>query len=145
MASVHAPRRESRHKPLSAGEAVEKLIDTSKLIQYREDVRPQEAKRIQDAFAMMAETSEEGRASQAAERRNSYRWLLKKVQDAIGPQLVLLCAVGLGQSAIGGMTDRVRLEFLEAIKEQEEALKSAILQKLGDKYSVSGPSDSSLY
>ena len=51
MASVHAPRRESRHKPLSAGEAVEKLIDTSKLIQYREDVRPQEAKRIQDAFA----------------------------------------------------------------------------------------------
>lgn len=68
MASVHTPRRESRHKPLLASEAVEKLIDTSKLIQYREDVRPQEAKRIQDAFALMAETSGEGRASQAAER-----------------------------------------------------------------------------
>jgi hypothetical protein len=91
---------------------VEKLIDTFKLIQYREDVRPQEAKRVQDAFALMAEPSGEGRASQAAERRNGYRWLLKKVQDAVGPQLVVLCAIGLGQSAIGGMTDRVRLEFL---------------------------------
>ena len=144
MASVHAPRRESQHKPLSASEAVEKLIDTSKLIGYREDVRPQEAKRIQDALALMAETSGERGASQAAERRNSYRWLLKKVKDGVGPQLVLLHAVGLGQSAIGGMTDRVRLEFLEAIKEQEESLKSAILQKLAEKYFVSGSSNSSL-
>ncbi|SLM36761.1 hypothetical protein LPUS_06434 [Lasallia pustulata] len=139
MALIHAPRRESRHKPLSASKAVEKLINTSKLIEYREDVRPQEAKRIQDAFTLMAEPSGEGRASQAAERRNNYRWLLKKVQDTVGPQLVVLCAVGLGQSAIGGMTDRVRLEFLEVIKEQEEALKSAILQKLANEYSVLAP------
>jgi len=138
-------RRESRHKALSAGEAVEKLIDTFNLIQYREDVRPQEAKRIQDAFALMAGTSGEGRVSQAAERRNSYRWLLKKAQDAFGPQLVVLCAVGLGQSAIGGMTDRVRLEFLEAIKKKEQVLKSAILQKLADECSVSGSSESSLH
>lgn len=145
MALIHAPRRESRHKPLSASKAVEKLINTSKLIEYREDVRPQEAKRIQDAFTLMAEPSGEGRASQAAERRNNYRWLLKKVQDTVGPQLVVLCAVGLGQSAIGGMTDRVRLEFLEVIKEQEEALKSAILQKLANEYSVLGSSNSSLH
>lgn len=114
----------------------------SKLIRYPGDVRPLEAKRIKDAFALMAETSGEEGASQATQRRNSYRWLLKKVQDAVGPQLVLQCAAGLGQSAIGGMTDRVQLELLEDIKEQEEASKSAILQKLADGYSDTDRSDS---
>jgi len=144
MASTHATRRESRHTPFLAGEAVKKLTATFMLIRYRERVRPHEAKRIQDAFTLIAESSGEG-VSKTIDRRNSYRWFLKKVRDEIGPQMVVLCAVGLGQSAVGGMRDRVQLEFLAEIKEREEALKSAVLQKLVDECSASGPVDSGLY
>ena len=115
---------------------MQKLIDASELIKYRESVKPHEAKRIQDAFSLIAESPVEG-TSQAIERRNGYRWLLKKVQEAVGPQFVTLCAVGLGQSAIGGARDRVRLEFLAQIKDQEETLKSSALQKLADEYDIS--------
>ena len=108
---AYASRRESRFKPISAGEAMERLVDTCKLIQYREGVRPHEAKRMKDAFTLMAAPSVE-EESQTAVRRNSYRRLLKKVQDAVGPQIVVLCAVGLGQSTIGATRDRVQLEFL---------------------------------
>jgi hypothetical protein len=56
-----------------------------------------------------------------------------------------VCAAGLGQSAVGGVRDRLRLEYLVGIKEQDEALKFAVLQKLGDEYSAIGSSGSSLH
>jgi hypothetical protein len=66
-----------------------------------------------------------------------YRWLLKKVQNAVGPQMVVLCAAGQGQSAEGGMRYRVQMESLAEIKEQEEELKCAVLQTLADEDSAS--------
>ena len=123
--------------PSSAGEAVQKLIDAFTLIQYREDVKPHEATRIQDAFSSMTESFQEG-SSHTIKRRNTYRWFLKKVQDAAGPQMVVLCAVGLGQSAIAGMRDRILQEFLAGIKEKEKVLTSTILKKLADEYFKSG-------
>jgi hypothetical protein len=115
------------------------------LIQYHEDVRPQKTKRIQDAFTLMTEPFKEERASQATERWNSYCWLLKKVQNAVGPQLMVLCVIDLSQSAIDDMMNCIQLKFLEAIKKWKEVLKSVILQKLADEYSVLGSSNFSLH
>ena len=113
---------------------MEKLLEASKIIKYREGIKPHEGSRVQDAFTLIGgPTTKEG-TSQAAHRRKDYQWFLKKIREAVGPQMIVLCAVGLGQSALGSMRDRVRLEFLEEIKKRGESLRCAVLQRLVEEH-----------
>lgn len=141
MTSMRAPRGQLRHASKSSVDALKKLFDTSKSIQTREDVRLKDAKRIKDAFTLMAEPREPSIAgvSQATKRRERYRWLLRKVEDAVGAQLVVLCAVGLGLYEIGRMKELCRMDLVTQIKQQNNALKSAVLQRIADMYSGLGP------
>lgn len=54
----------------------------------------------------------------------------------MGLYMVVLCAAGLGPSAIINMRDRVRVELPHKMKEREDELKSDVLQGLTDTYSA---------
>ena len=44
--------------------------------------------------------------------------------------MVLLCAAGLGLSAVAAMRDRIQVDLPFKMKDQENALENAILQSL---------------
>ena len=89
------PQRGSRHTPLRINTAVEKVLDTSKLITYREGVKENEGKRIKHAFELL-ENPPLQTSQKTSEREHHYRRFLKQANKIGGRELVVLCAVGLG-------------------------------------------------
>ncbi|KAI9888495.1 MAG: hypothetical protein M1814_006886 [Vezdaea aestivalis] len=124
-----------RGTPPSVEKAMERLLNALRVIKYREDVKKGEQTRVQEAFVLLAGSQQEV-TSQATQRQRNYQWLLKKANTAIGPHIVMLCAIGLGQSAIGGMKDHIRADLLEEMIKRRETLECPILCKLAEKYST---------
>ncbi|MCJ1473156.1 hypothetical protein MMC13_001807 [Lambiella insularis] len=121
--------------PASVETAVDKLHRSLEAIRFRDGVKPQEATRIQEAFILLSEP--QGTAeTKTQERRECYRELLKTLHRAVGLQAVVLCAVGLGQSAVANMRERLKIDFVSAVKAQKEALSCAILEKLVEEYAA---------
>ncbi|KAI9749078.1 MAG: hypothetical protein M4579_007013 [Chaenotheca gracillima] len=131
MASISTTGKESRHTSYSTERAIEKLLDTFKLVQYRDAVKPHQEKRVREAFSLLAAPPLK-ETSKSAERRNSYRLLLKRVDQAVGPQAVALCVVGLGQSVISGMRDQTRMDFVAEVENRKDEWACDVLQKLVD-------------
>ena len=130
-------QRKSRHTPLTAEAAVTKLLETSKLICSRNGVKQNEGTRIQEAFKLVASSSSKA-ISKTDLRRNSYQRFLKRVEVVNGVQAIVLCAVGLGQSAVANMRDKERLQLLSEIKKRGKALKSTLFQNLAKIHSAEG-------
>jgi hypothetical protein len=125
-----------RYQSLSLDDSIDKLYKTVEIIKLREAVKPHEDKRIQAAFAFADQRK--STSSKTGERWDNYRRFLKKINDDCGPQLVLICAVGLGQSAIAGMKEHNRLRLPLEVKKHEHALKSPIIHKLAEENCAKG-------
>jgi len=118
--------------PMSLEAAVSKLHGSLQAIQFHDGVKPQQVKRIQEAFNLLSEP--QGRAeTKTQERRECYRELLRNLHRAVGLQAVVLCAVALGQSAVANMKDRLKIDLVAAVKVQKEALSCNVLEKLVEK------------
>ena len=113
---------------------IDKLIDTSTVIQLRMGVRSAEENRISEAFTLLAE-GPPPESSKGAKQRVVYLEFLQRVQKVVGHSMVVLCAVGLGPSAVSAMRDRVRVGLPHAMKEREDAFKRDILNGLANTYS----------
>ncbi len=113
---------------------IDKLIDTSTVIQLRMGVKLAEENRISEAFTLLAE-GPPPESSKGAKQRVVYLEFLQRVQKVVGHSMVVLCAVGLGPSAVSAMRDRVRVGLPHAMKEREYAFKRDILNGLANTYS----------
>jgi hypothetical protein len=108
------------------GKAVDKLIDASKVIQRRPGLKSTEGKRVTEAFTLLA-TGPPPVDSKGAKQRDVYLDFLRRVQKVIGLSKVVLCAAGLGPSAISGMKDRVRVDLPFKMKERENEFENGVL------------------
>lgn len=136
MAAVKAT---GKYRPtvLSVEAAVEKLQDILSLIQDREGLKPHEVRRVKEAFALLANPRARS-TSKTGERHESYRLFLKKVEKICGAQMVVLCAVGLGQSAVAGMKERARLGLPSEIGSRKGSLECPDLQLLVENHRLRG-------
>lgn len=124
----------SRHTPLTIAAATKKLLKASKLIACREGIKLNEEKRIQHAFALLVKPPEG--ASKTAERQNHYRQFLRQAERVGGREMVVLCAVGLGQSSVASMRDRDRLLLPLEFKGHKSAYQCDVLRDVVKKYSI---------
>lgn len=122
-------------KGISLDQAVDKLIDASKVVQHRMGVKPAEEKRVNDAFKLLA-AGPPAAGSKGARQQEVYLNFLRRIQKVLGLSMVVLCAVGLGPSAVSGMRDRVRVDLPFKVKEREDEFKNDILQSLADAFSA---------
>jgi len=136
MALIQASQQ-NQHQPSPIDSAITKLLTTAKTIKLREGVKPHERKRIQEAFDILVKLAEPP-SLKTGERRESYRHFLRRINNDCGPQMVIISAVGLGQSTIASMREHDRLRLPLEIKENEKALKSPILQTLAEEYTAKG-------
>jgi hypothetical protein len=118
-------------------EAMQDLHEASEIVQLREDVKPNESKRISEAFRSLSRPglpsrSELQRGSHTADRHENYRKFLEKVKKTSGDQMVALCAIGLGQTNIAGMKDAVRVRLPAQIQEKRAQLESDALKSITD-------------
>ena len=136
MASIPETPR-PQFQPLSINTALSKLFTEVETIKLREGVKPHQAKRIKKAFVLLEQFSEPS-SLRTGERRDYYKRFLKRISDDCGAQLVVICVVGLGQSAIASMREPTRLRLQVEIKKYEKALKCPILDRLAEEYRVKG-------
>jgi hypothetical protein len=136
MISASVPQARARYASLSPEEALGKLREAYETIESRGGVKPHEGRRIEEALQLI--TSSPRSCSKAAERQQRYQKLLIQVKEMCGLEMVTLCAVGLGKSAVAAMKDRVRLRLPSRIKLETETFKRSILRKLVDEYSDKG-------
>lgn len=119
--------------PLSVESAKTKLLHTSRTIQRRNGVRPSEAKRIKHAASLLREGSPPPDAVGAG-RQTTYLHFLQKVQKLSGNSMVVLCAVGLGLSAIAIAREEVLLDLPHEINSIIAALDNPVLRRLANEY-----------
>ncbi|RHZ48754.1 uncharacterized protein CDV56_105271 [Aspergillus thermomutatus] len=116
--------------PLSVESAMTKLLHTSRTIQRRNGVRPPEAKRIKHAASLLREGSPPPDAVGAG-RQTTYLHFLQKLS---GNSMVVLCAVGLGLSAIAIAREDVLLDLPHEINSTIAALDNPVLRRLANEY-----------
>lgn len=137
MSSPDHQQKVSRHKPLTVHSAILKLLETSKSISTYGDIKPKESSRVGQAFSLISNSSGP-ETSKTEKRRECYRVFLRRVNDVAGSQAVVLCAVGLGQSAVSNMKGETRLLLPARIKMCADNWGSELLQTIALKYSSSG-------
>ncbi|PYH75365.1 hypothetical protein BO82DRAFT_242946, partial [Aspergillus uvarum CBS 121591] len=104
---------------LTLPEAISAILSTIETIRLRHEAqadleaifKQHEKKKLQHAFLLRC-SPRQAVQSKADERRNNYRHFLKSVDD----ELVIPCALGLGQTTIGCMREHIRLRLPSAIQ-----------------------------
>ena len=134
MSSTRGQQSTRSYQSLSINNAVQKLLTASETIRLRGNVKPHEDRRVEKAFDLLAQ-GQIPPTSKANERRNSYHHFLNDIDKQCGSQMVVLAAIGLGQSAVGGMKESARLRLPLEVKKHERNLTASILQKLARRYS----------
>ncbi|KAK3387757.1 hypothetical protein B0H63DRAFT_470858, partial [Podospora didyma] len=114
---------------------VDKLINTSCTVNKRMGLKPAEAKRVKDAFALLAAGGPPPNLS-AMLNKTYYVDFLQRVQTVLGPKGVVLCAVGLGVSAVTSMGDKLRVDLPHVLKRREGEIAWADLQNIANTYST---------
>ncbi|QSS60572.1 hypothetical protein I7I51_05372 [Histoplasma capsulatum] len=135
---VHQEKRgkKTRNGPWSVKRAMDSLVATSESIQYRDRLKPSEVKRIRDAVTLAMEPNSP--ESEASSRREKYWEFLRRIDKICGAGIVMLCAAGLGQSAIGIMGERVRIDVVTKIKQREAELKPSVLSAIYERNYIQG-------
>ena len=120
------------NKSLTAERALNKLIDTSQVIERRMGVRDVEGKRINEALRLLAR----GKVTQLRgfKQQLAYLDFLRRTRGLVGNPGVALCAVGLGQSAIANMKHRARVDLPFILKQREDITQNDHLRKVTDFY-----------
>lgn len=114
--------------PLSTKSALDKLIHASRAVQRRNGVKDAETKRIKEAVRLLREGYPPVDAT-GAKRQSIYLDFLRKVLEENGRPMVILCAVGLGLSAIAVAKESVRLDLPYEISEHA-SLDNPVLHRL---------------
>jgi phosphoribosylformimino-5-aminoimidazole carboxamide ribonucleotide (ProFAR) isomerase len=139
MALISGPSRTS--PSMSIDEAITKIRTAVEVINLRGGIRDHEEKRVEEAFAMLAQPqglSSGKKSGKTSKRRENYLHFLRRVDEQCGSQLVVASSVGIGQAAIAGMKELTRLRLPLEIKKHERALKSPNLQKVVNKFCIKG-------
>ena len=139
MTSTRGQHSTRSYQSLSINDAVQKLLTASETIRLRGNIKPHEDQRVKQAFNLLAQ-GQTPATSKTNERRNSYRHFLSYIDKECGSQMVVLAAIGLGQSAVGGMRESARLRLPLEVKKHERSLTASILQEITRRYSSRGNS-----
>ena len=117
-----------RSTSISVEQAIQLLRSASDRIKYRETVKEPEKIRIKDALQALDEPSD----LDGPNNRKKYRTFLSQVLKSSGRQMVILCAIGLGQTRVIGMNENNRLSLLPELEKQKRDLVCATLMKLDE-------------
>jgi hypothetical protein len=93
------------------------------MIQYRARIRPNDAERVADALMLTREAD----PPETTRERNYWEFLRSIARDC-GDEIVGLCALGLGRSAIGNMKGCFRLELSRRIRNNRVDLNCPVLR-----------------
>ncbi|KAF4339508.1 hypothetical protein FMUND_15483 [Fusarium mundagurra] len=113
-------------KSLSLDQIVEKLIETSKIVENRMGLKSQEEARVKDAFSLLA-------SRRCSVKKKPYLELLQRVHKRIGGYGVVLCAA-IGPTMILAMKDRDRVNLVVRMEEESGAIEQGELRKLANQY-----------
>lgn len=126
----------SRKTLHSIQDAMTRLRQSAQAINRREGVQPSELKRVREALRITAESSDV--ANSGAAERDVYEEFLRKVSNNAGPQMVVLCAVGLGRTVVKVLKDQIRVDLPFEIKDQAATLESEVIQAIVEKHVPEG-------
>ena len=117
--------------PLTADESVTKLVKFSKLAHHRTYLKDSEQKRVDEAFQLLTN----GRPpadSKGAKQKTTYLETQRNIRKKLGDTGVVLCAAGLGPSAISNMRDEERVYLPSKLNEQWNELELDVFQNIAD-------------
>ncbi|KAJ5971790.1 uncharacterized protein N7479_001708 [Penicillium vulpinum] len=117
---------------LSLTSAIEQLSQASRDIERRNGVKEKERKRIK-AAATLLRNGYPPQDSIGAGRQSTYLDFLRKVLQLNGPSMVVLCAIGLGLSAIAIAKESIRLDLPYEIQNHSD-LDNPVLRWLARQY-----------
>ena len=98
-------------------------------------LKPAEEERVRYAFAMVISKAPPTDTTRA-KNRNEYISFLQRVHTILGLPKLVLCAAGLGPSAVVNMKDRTRVDLPFAMKEREGEFESNVLQNVANSFSA---------
>jgi hypothetical protein len=124
---------------LSAEAAMNKLSEFSRLTSMRMCLKQTEQKRVDAAFELLATGAPPANA-QGAKQKLVYLEVLQRTRTLVGDAGVVLCAAGLGPSAIANMKDCDRVYLSASLKERWNQFDTNIFQNMADNVSK-GDSD----
>ena len=85
------------------------------MIELRENVKPHERNRIKEAFEMLIKPhAPDGMVGKKKEF--DYVQLLRRLNNSGDAQLVMVCIVGLGRSALLSLREKVKLHLAKEMK-----------------------------
>jgi hypothetical protein len=113
-------------KSLPLEQIVEKLIETSKIVENRMGLKSQEEVRVNDAFSLLA-------SRRCSVKKKPYLELLQRVHKRIGGYGVVLCAA-IGPTTVLAMKDRDRVDLVVRMEEENGTIVKGELQKLANRY-----------
>lgn len=105
----------SRHKPIRAAEAWDKLVAAGKVLKLLGSLTDGEAARVAEAVEIL-------QTAQSSPRRRKYKLLLHSIHCLLGTQGVLLCAVALGQVKAVDMKSSDRTDLILRIETNKNSV-----------------------
>lgn len=102
-------RHSVRQKPLTATEAMNRLVFKAKELVVLGCLSENEKRRTADAITIL-------RRAQSSSKRQKYKLFLCGLLEKAGPPSFLLCAIALGQVVIANMRQRDRDRLMELVK-----------------------------
>lgn len=121
--------RQHDYSSLTIPEAVSRLLESAEMIELRNSVKPHQDTRIKDAFHL-ADRPGRTPGTKAEQRREDYRKLLRDLRTCCGPEVVIPCALGLGQTIVGNMREVYRLRLPGEVAKHRDKLQSPFIKKL---------------
>ncbi|KAL8290964.1 hypothetical protein RB600_006439 [Gaeumannomyces tritici] len=118
----------------SISDMVDKLVEVSVVMKNRMGLKPAESDRVRGAFELLAAgmppTDARGRANKLV-----YVEFLQRVQHLLGSEGVVLCAVGLGVSAVASMGDKRRVDLPHELNIRWQEIPQDSLKGIADEFS----------
>lgn len=105
-------------KDTSINRLVDELVDTAKVIQNRDRLKPAQATRVSEALSLLVSGLPLG-SSKAVANWKVYFEFLSLVDKNMGRKGVILCTAALGVLRVASWRDRLRVDLLVKIKERE--------------------------
>lgn len=127
----------SNRSTLTVTEALSQLLEAAETVELRQSVKPHEENRITSAFHLAGQP-ECVPKTKTEQRQEHYKRLLKKVLTDSGPESVVACALGLGQTAIGNMREAYRLRLPGEIMRKKEKFRSPYVRELVRRFGGNG-------
>lgn len=125
---------------MSVAKAIDKLVETARLVELRMAFRAVEEVRVQDAFELLARGAPP-LGSKGTKQKILYLDFLQQVQKLQGSVGVALCAAALGPSKIASFRERERVEIPHEMEKQKSHLVGGTLRNLVQSYEVKGTRD----